>query len=156
VSRDVAALYAQPGRIEHVVRLNGADSDIDMYTLECIDADARAKEMPDKWPPALTPENIRRYTRALIASVLERAVKEGRPLSSYAATFDWDKQVGSAWRSSELRELFVEAADCPILVEELDASGDDTLLLFLFANDRYDRTVKITSRGFLVGSAGRS
>jgi hypothetical protein len=68
--------------------------------------------------------------------------------------FDWDEQVARVCPAAEMRALFVEGGDCPSLIEELDANSGETLLVFIFAESRYNRTMRVTTRGFVVGHAG--
>ena len=110
--------------------------------------------LPGSRPPPCTAENIRTCIQKATAEATELALKEGRPLSAYAMVYDWDRQVAMLQPAADLRALFVEAGDGPSLVEELDANSGETLLIFIFAENRYDRTVRLTSRGYFVGSAG--
>jgi hypothetical protein len=106
--------------------------------------------------PPCTAENIRIRTKKLIAAATSLALKGGRPLSDYACIVDWDMQVMRVETARATRELFVGAGDVPFLVEELDANSGETLLVFIFANDRYDRTMRVTSRGYVVGREGEA
>ncbi|HEY2512968.1 MAG TPA: hypothetical protein VGI39_19005 [Polyangiaceae bacterium] len=151
VSAEVAARYADAGRLQTIVRTNGE-------TVDVLSGDA-AKDEPlpaaaDGGAPPCTVENLRLRTRGLIAEATKLALRERRPLSDYASIVDWDHQVMRVQPVYQVRKLFVEAGDVTPLVEELDANTVGTMLIFVFAKDRYDRTIRITARGFVVGSEG--
>lgn len=150
VSADVAARYAHMGRLPHVVR--GDDGSVEVVDKESDPAAARDPAAP--WPPPCTDENVRAYSRKPIAAATERPLKEGRPLSDYAILYDWDEQVVNVQPADDLRALFVKAGDCPKLIEELDGNSGETILLFLFAENRYRCTVRSTARGYMVGEGG--
>jgi hypothetical protein len=152
VSREVAALYAQAGRLQHIARVNDGE-EIDVYSSESAGEELLSMG-PDGRAPPCTVENIRIQTRKMIAEATKLALRERRPLSDYAAFVDWDDQFMHVQPASQIRATFVEAGDVPNLVEELDANAGETLLVFIFANNRYDRTMRITARGFVVGNEG--
>ena len=152
VSKDVARSYAQAGRLQHIAHLNGEK--VDVYSSETAEDEMLATSVADGKVPPCTAENIRIRTKKLIAEAAKLALEERRPLSDYASYVDWDRQVMHVEPAAKTRKMFVEAGDVPNLVEELDANTGETLLVFIFANNRYDRTMRITARCFVAGKAG--
>jgi hypothetical protein len=151
VSNQVAAAYAMAGKLQHLVRTNGGAPEV--FSAES--ADDEAATWTDGKVPPCTDENIRRFTKRLIAQVTELAMKEGRPLSDYGAIFDWDQMQINVDRVDEVRALFARAPqEGAPLIEQLDANPEGTMLVFVFAERRHQRTLTLTSRGAFIGHAG--
>jgi hypothetical protein len=154
VSKEVAAAYAKAGRLHHIARTNG-DS-VEVYSAETADDEMLATHAPGGTVPPCTAENIRIRTKRLCTEAARLALTEGRPLSDYAAMVDWDTQMMHIKPKGMLREMFVSAGDVPALVQEMDENEGETLLVFIFADGRFDRTMRVTGRGFFVGKDGEA
>ncbi len=153
VTADVAAAYARRGKLQHIVRTNGEP---DVFSRETADEEARRAYKPGDPPPPCTAENIRIFTKRGVLQATEHALQVGKPLSEFAMIFDWERQCAHVYTAPDARSLFAQAGDCPALIEELDANAGETLLVFIFANGRYDRTMRVTGRGHVVGYAAEA